>query len=74
MVVQSVRRGVVFGPCFVIEYSVSFLVMQSSRWERESWMPYFHCILDVAVIVLSQQAHCAKTTSYQRQCDVTTSH
>ena len=26
---------IVFGPCFVTEYFVSFLVLQLSRWERE---------------------------------------
>ena len=25
----------VFGPCFVLQYLVSFLVLQSSRWGRE---------------------------------------
>ena len=32
--------GVVIGPCFVIRYFVkrSFLVLQSSRGEKESWL------------------------------------
>ena len=25
----------VFGPCFVVQYLVSFLVLKSSRWGRE---------------------------------------
>ena len=28
----------VFGPCFVVQYLVSFLVLQSSRWGRERWL------------------------------------
>ena len=27
-----------FGPCFVMQYLVSFLVLQSSHWGRESWL------------------------------------
>ena len=34
----------VFGPCFVIQYLVSFLVFQSSYCERESWLLYFNSI------------------------------
>ena len=30
--------GVVFGPCFVVHYLVSCLVLQLSRWGRESWL------------------------------------
>ena len=26
---------------------VSFLVLQSSRWERKSWLLYFNCLFDV---------------------------
>ena len=28
--------GFVGGPCFVVQYLVSFLVLQSSQWERET--------------------------------------
>ena len=28
----------VFGPCFVVQYLVAFLVLQSSRWGRERWL------------------------------------
>ena len=30
--------GVVFGPCFIMQYSVSFLGLQSSRQGRDSWL------------------------------------
>ena len=30
---------------FVVHYLVSFLVLQSSRWGRETWMLYFNCLL-----------------------------
>ena len=29
----------IFGPCFVVQYLVPFLVLQSSRWDRERWLP-----------------------------------
>ena len=35
----------VFSLCFVVLYLVSFLVFQSSRWERDIWLLYFNCIL-----------------------------
>ena len=35
-----VWRGVVLGPSFVLQYFVSFLVLQSSRRERKSWLLY----------------------------------
>ena len=34
-----------FGLCFVVYYLVSFLVLQSSRWGRESWLLYLNCLL-----------------------------
>ena len=34
-----------FGPCFVVYYLVSFLVLQSSRWGKENWLLYFNCHL-----------------------------
>ena len=34
-------------PCFVMQYLVSSLVLQSSRWGRESWLLYINCHLDV---------------------------
>ena len=27
--------------CFVVQYLVSFLVLHSSYWERESWLLYY---------------------------------
>ena len=30
-----------YGTCFVMQYLVSFLVLQSSCRERESWLLYF---------------------------------
>ena len=35
------------GPCFVVQYLVSFIVLQSSLWERESWLFYFKIALNV---------------------------
>ena len=28
----------VFGPCFAVQYLVSFLALESSRWGRERWL------------------------------------
>ena len=39
--------GIVFGACFVMQYVVSFLVLQPSRWGRESWLLKFYRLLDV---------------------------
>ena len=36
-----------FGPRFVIEYFVSFLVLQSFRWGLESCLLCFNCLSDV---------------------------
>ena len=38
------QQGFVFGPCFVMQYFVFFLVMQSSRCGRESWLLYFYVL------------------------------
>ena len=35
---------VVFGACFVVQYMMSFLVLQSSHWGRESGLLYFNCL------------------------------
>ena len=32
--------GFFFVLCFVVRYLVSILALQSSRWERESWLLY----------------------------------
>ena len=37
---------IVLGLCLVMQYFVSFLVLQSSHWGRESWQHYFYCLLD----------------------------
>ena len=39
-----VCRVVVSGPCFVMQYLVSFLVLQSSRGRREDWLLYFDIV------------------------------
>ena len=39
--------GWVFGSCFVLQYFVSFLVLQSSYLGREIWLLDFCCALNV---------------------------
>ena len=34
------------GPCFVMQYFVSCVVLQIARWGRESRYPYFYCVLN----------------------------
>ena len=41
-----------FDPCFVMQYVVSFLVMQSSCRGRESWLLYFNRLLAAHVLCL----------------------
>ena len=40
------------GPYFVVQYIVSFPVLQSSRWGRERWLLYFNCFLMSCVSIL----------------------
>ena len=40
----------VFGPCFVMQYFVSFLNLQC--WGREGWLLYFYCLLYVMLLLL----------------------
>ena len=44
MFLPLVCGGSVFGPCFVLHYLVSFLILQSFGWGRESWPLYFSCL------------------------------
>ena len=41
-----------FVPCFVMQYFVSFLVLQLSCWVRESWLLYFYRLLGVLWLLL----------------------
>ena len=53
IVAPIVLVGFVFGTCFVMQYLVFFLVLQSSCWGRESWLLYFIAFkCHVTVIVL----------------------
>ena len=36
----------VFDPCFVVQYLMLFLVLESSHWGRESWSLNFNCVPD----------------------------
>ena len=41
----------VLGSCFVMQYCVFFLILQSSRWRRESRLVYFCGILNVMFLL-----------------------
>ena len=43
-----------FGHCSVMQYLVSFLILQSYclGWEKESWFLFFNCLPDVTVSFL----------------------
>ena len=45
--VSHCLRGFVSGPCFVLHYLVTFLVLQSSLRRGESWLLYFDYFTDV---------------------------
>ena len=49
IVAQIVCGIIVLGHCFGIQYFVSVLVLQSSRWGKESGLllTYFYCLLDI---------------------------
>ena len=52
--------GFMFGSCFAMHYLVPFLVLQSSRWGRKSWLLYFNGILmsfDLLFCVSSSWCH-----------------
>ena len=45
-VVAHIDCGIlVLGHCLVLQYVMSFLVLQSSRWDRKSWLLYVRCVL-----------------------------
>ena len=45
LLLSSFSGDIMFGPCFILQCLVSFLVLQSSRWggerERERWLLYY---------------------------------
>ena len=47
----------IVGHCFVLQYFVSFIVLQSSAGVRESWLLYLSCVLNV--MPLSLFFHCS---------------
>ena len=53
-------RFFVFGPCFVVQYLVSFLVLQSSHWGRERWLlkNCFKCHVTVSALCLFLTVQC----------------
>ena len=44
-------RNAMLGPCFVMQYFASFLVIQSSHRGRESWLLWLYCLLDVTSLL-----------------------
>ena len=52
IVAPIVCGSFMLGPCFVMQCLVSFLVLQSSCQEREGWLLYFYCLLDVIRLLL----------------------
>ena len=53
----------VFGPCFVVQYLVSFLVLQSSRWGRE------RLLLKIAFNVMGLLVLCVSSSRCNAVCD-----
>ena len=46
----------VLGRCIVMQYFLSFLVLQPSLWGRESSLLYFYCLLDVMLLFYSSSS------------------
>ena len=44
--------------CFAVRYCMSILVLQSSWWERESWLLYFDCLPDVSWLLCRSSSRC----------------
>ena len=44
--------------CFVLRYFVSILVLQSSRWGRESWLLCFVCLPGVSWLFCGSSSQC----------------
>ena len=57
-VAPIVCRFFVFGPCFVVQYFVSFLVLQSSQKERWLLKNCFKCHVTVSVLCLFLTVQC----------------
>ena len=45
LIVATIILWGILDPCFVVHYFVSFLVLQLSCWEIESWLLYIYCLL-----------------------------
>ena len=50
--VPSVCGIFVFGPGIEVHYFVSCVVLQSSRWRKESYLSDFYYLLDVMLLLL----------------------
>ena len=40
-----------FGPCFIMQYFVSFPVLQLSHYGKVTWLLYFSCVLGMWLLV-----------------------
>ena len=70
--------GLVLGLCFVVQYFVSFLVLQQSHWRRESWLFFCWFILNLSFSGSSSQClglvrcmrlwHCQVIVTYFCAC------
>ena len=66
VVAPIVCRFFVLGPCFDVQYLVSFVVLQSSRGGRERWLlkNCFNCHATVSVLCVFLTVQCVGL-----QCD-----
>ena len=61
LLLQLFYGGFVFYPCFVALYLVAFLVLQPSRWGRESWLLTLFailCYVTVGVLTCVSSSRC----------------
>ena len=49
--------GFVLDTCFVMQYFVSFIILQSSLWGRESCLCYFCCVLNAMSLLSFSLCH-----------------
>ena len=65
----------VLSRCFIFQYFVSILVLQSARWGRESWLFYVYSDLNVKSLLSFLTPSCvAMSWSLVCDCDISLSY
>ena len=57
LIIPIICGGFVLDTCFVMQYFVSFIILQSSLWGRESWLCYFCCVRNAMSLLSFSLCH-----------------